>query len=54
MFVVLKVSFLGKDFISINKLDEVDWDDIKHIVISLINDFYSKWTRLCNSEKSKR
>ena len=33
--------FLGKDFISINKYDEVSWDEIKHIVISLINDFYS-------------
>ena len=33
--------FLGKDFISINKYDEVSWDDIKHIVISLINDFYA-------------
>jgi len=33
--------FLGKDFISINKYDETSWDDIKHIVISLINDFYS-------------
>ena len=33
--------FLGKDFISINKNDEVSWNDIKHIVISLINDFYS-------------
>tara|TARA_B100001063_G_scaffold230518_1_gene243724 strand:+ start:373 stop:912 length:540 start_codon:yes stop_codon:yes gene_type:complete len=33
--------FLGKDFISINKFDENSWDDIKHIVISLINDFYS-------------
>ena len=33
--------FLGKDFISINKYDETPWDDIKHIVISLINDFYS-------------
>tara|TARA_X000001036_G_scaffold137481_1_gene130264 strand:- start:69 stop:485 length:417 start_codon:yes stop_codon:yes gene_type:complete len=33
--------FLGKDFISINKYDEISWDDIKHIVISLINDFYS-------------
>jgi NFU1 iron-sulfur cluster scaffold homolog, mitochondrial len=32
--------FLGKDFISINKYDETSWDDIKHIVISLINDFY--------------
>ena len=34
--------FLGKDFISINKEDKISWDEIKHIVISLINDFYSK------------
>ncbi len=34
--------FLGKDFISINKYDETSWDEIKHIVISLINDFYLK------------
>ena len=34
-------TFLGKDFISINKYDDVSWDEIKHIVISLINDFYS-------------
>jgi Fe-S cluster biogenesis protein NfuA len=33
--------FLGKDFISINKHDDFSWDDIKHIVISLINDFYA-------------
>ena len=33
--------FLSKDFISVNKYDEISWDDIKHIVISLINDFYS-------------
>ena len=33
--------FLGKDFISINKYDDFSWDEIKHIVISLINDFYS-------------
>jgi len=33
--------FLSKDFISINKYDETSWDEIKHIVISLINDFYS-------------
>ena len=32
--------FLSKDFISINKYDETSWDEIKHIVISLINDFY--------------
>ena len=33
--------FLGKDFVSVNKYDETPWDDIKHIVISLINDFYA-------------
>jgi len=33
--------FLGKDFISINKIDNVSWEEIKHIVISLINDFYA-------------
>mgnify|MGYP001481049925 FL=1 len=33
--------FLGKDFISINKNNDISWDEIKHIVISLINDFYS-------------
>ena len=33
--------FLGKDFISVNKFDSTSWDEIKHIVISLINDFYS-------------
>ncbi len=33
--------FLGKDFISVNKNDDISWDDLKHIIISLINDFYS-------------
>jgi NFU1 iron-sulfur cluster scaffold homolog, mitochondrial len=33
--------FLNKDFISINKYESASWDEIKHIVISLINDFYS-------------
>ena len=33
--------FLGSDFISVNKNNNASWDEIKHIVISLINDFYS-------------
>jgi len=33
--------FLSKDFLSINKYDNISWDDIKHIVISLINDYYA-------------
>ena len=32
---------LGSDFLSINKSENIDWEDIKHIAISLINDFYS-------------
>ncbi|WP_435096832.1 NifU family protein [Candidatus Pelagibacter bacterium nBUS_27] len=34
--------FLGEDFISVNKTDITKWDDVKHIVISFINDFYSE------------
>ena len=34
--------FLGEDFISINKKEKIKWDEIKHIVISFINDFYSE------------
>ena len=34
--------FLGEDFISINKNKIIKWDEIKHIVISFINDFYSE------------
>ena len=33
--------FLSKDFISVNKYEENSWDDIKHIVISHINEFYA-------------
>ena len=33
--------FLGQDFISVNKSKNINWDEIKHIVISLINDFYA-------------
>ena len=33
--------FLGLDFISVNKEQNIEWEDIKHIVISLINEFYS-------------
>ena len=33
--------FLSKDFISVNKNDENTWDEIKHIIISHINEFYA-------------
>ena len=34
--------FLGEDFLSVNKEENKDWKDVKHIVISLINEFYSE------------
>ena len=34
--------FLGHDFISVNKNEKIKWDEIKHIVISFINDFYAE------------
>ena len=37
----VKGVFLGTDFLSINKSEDIDWEEIKHIAISLINEFYS-------------
>ena len=34
--------FLGEDFLSVNKNENVDWENIKHIVISHINEYYSE------------
>ena len=34
--------FLGEDFLSVNKEGHKDWKDVKHIVISMINEFYSE------------
>ena len=33
--------FLGEDFLSVNKTENTNWEDVKHIIISLINEFYS-------------
>ncbi len=37
----VKGIFLGPDFLSVNKDENTNWEDVKHIVISFINDFYS-------------
>lgn len=34
--------FLYENFLSVNKKSEFEWSDLKHIIISYINDFYSK------------
>ncbi len=48
--------FLSDNFLSINKTTEKDWEDIKHIIISFINDYYSdgkKFVYETSSEKKK-
>jgi len=34
--------FFGKDFITVKKEKDLNWDDLKHGIISEINDYYSK------------
>jgi len=45
--------FLGQDFISVNKNDNIKWEEIKHIVISLINDFYAQGKEFVIDENIK-
>ncbi len=45
--------FLGKDFLSINKNQNIDWEDIKHIAQSLIGEFYSEGKDFIYDEKTK-
>ena len=45
--------FLGKDFISVNKSDQIKWEEIKHIVTSFINEFYSNGKEFVIDENIK-
>ena len=38
----VKGIFLSEDFLSVNKDQKKDWEEIKHIIISFINEFYSE------------
>ena len=46
--------FLGQDFLSVNKNDQTKWNEIKHIVISFINDFYSDGKEFVIDENIKQ
>ena len=46
--------FLGQDFISVNKSGETKWNEIKHIVVSFINDFYSDGKEFVIDENIKQ
>ena len=43
--------FLGNDFLSINKNENIHWEDIKHIAQSLIGEFYSEGKDFIYDEK---
>ena len=34
--------FLAEDFLSVNKDEKTNWEDLKHIIISFINDYYGR------------
>ena len=44
--------FLGKDFISINKDGSTSWENIKHIIISHINEYYSEGNEIVIPKKN--
>ena len=46
--------FLGQDFISVNKKENINWEEIKHIIISLINDFYADGKEFVIDENIKK
>ena len=45
--------FLSDDFLSVNKSEEKDWEEIKHIIISFINDFYADGNKFVYDNSSK-
>ena len=44
--------FLGEDFFSINKEENKKWEDIQHIVISYVNEYYANGNT-CIIDKTK-
>ena len=44
--------FLGEDFLSVNKQKDIDWESIKHIVISHINEYYAEGNESIINNKS--
>ena len=49
----VKSVFLSDDYLSVNKSEEKDWEDLKHIIISFINEYYSKGNKCIISDVSK-
>tara|TARA_B100001248_G_C27220543_1_gene380070 strand:- start:86 stop:625 length:540 start_codon:yes stop_codon:yes gene_type:complete len=46
----VKGVFLSEDFISVNKKNDYEWEDLKHIIISFINDYFAKGNEIVISQ----
>ena len=45
--------FLAEEFLSVNKQENINWEDIKHIIISFINDYYSSGKEIVIDKNKK-
>ena len=45
--------FFGEDFITVKKEKDLNWEDMKHYIISEINDYYSKGNEVVVSKDLK-
>ena len=45
--------FLSDDFLSVNKNSKIEWEDLKHIIISFINDYYSNGNEIVIDKENK-
>ena len=45
--------FLLEDFLSVNKDEKTEWEDLKHIIISFINDYYSNGNEIVINKEKK-
>ena len=43
--------FLAENFLSVNKDEKIEWEDLKHVIISFINDYYSNGNEIVIDNK---
>ena len=45
--------FLSDNFLSVNKQEKIEWEELKHIVISFINDYYANGNEIVIDKENK-
>ena len=46
--------FFGEDFITVKKADNLNWDDVKHEIISEVNHYYSEGNEVVVKKSTKK